>query len=273
MHITIDVLGLMGIAGLSAMLWCNIDGLDHVLFPTATGVRALAVIEPICENTIDWACHSRAIHVLLKIGRTYDTTMIVFDGDSTGLWALTRSTRCGANSCAHPIRHDAIHWAVYDLTGFFFIWGSIACLTSIRCRYSGRALAAGETWSTWFAAVCPFLPFSPNTVNRTEEGVARLCLIHWTLARRTAMICFNLDETLAVLHTSATGVRACPPALPRSEFAINRAGMCVTLDILHPSVFRWAFHTTISHLCQHNAFLFVQATTASGTAAIERLPT
>jgi hypothetical protein len=38
MHIAIDKLGLMRIAGLSAMLWCDIDGFDHVLLSTTTGV-------------------------------------------------------------------------------------------------------------------------------------------------------------------------------------------------------------------------------------------
>jgi hypothetical protein len=92
MHIAINILRLMGIASHSAMLRCDINGLDHMLFSTTTGVRTLAIIVPVCEDTINWAGHGRAIDLLLKIGRANNTPMVILDSDCTRLWSLALAT-------------------------------------------------------------------------------------------------------------------------------------------------------------------------------------
>jgi hypothetical protein len=112
----------MGIASLSTMLGCDINGLDHVLFSATTSVRTLTIIEPVCKDTIDWARHGRAIDLLFEIGRTDNATMVILDSDCTGLWSLALATRCRAHTCIHPIRHDAINRAILNLALFLLIW-------------------------------------------------------------------------------------------------------------------------------------------------------
>jgi hypothetical protein len=99
MHVAVQEPLLVWIAGLTAMLHSHIYNPDVVLLSTTASVRAFTLIEPIREHTINGARYSRAINFTFQGGRANLTTVVVLDHDGALLDALTKATRCRADSC------------------------------------------------------------------------------------------------------------------------------------------------------------------------------
>jgi hypothetical protein len=98
-HVAVKEPLLVWIASLTTVFHSHIDNPDVVLLPTTTGVRAVTLIEPISEHTVNRTRYSRAINFPFQGLRANDTTMVILDDNCALLYPLALATRCRADSC------------------------------------------------------------------------------------------------------------------------------------------------------------------------------